>query len=306
MAYRWKPDKSSRSNLRRLTTNQLRSAIDQLNDRLVERTDAVHEARLHLKKARSLLRLARPAVEDRYAQENARLRDVAHQLSRQRDAQAIVEAADKLARHAEQEWGCSDDPLTMLRALRDQLAGRQAAEDDGMLDRRMPELTETLGAAAEDVERWASRADEDGTIVAGFASSYRRARRALRAVLRGPTAENLHEWRKESKYHRYQVRLFQDAWPELLEVQYEQLKRLSDLLGDDHDLVVLRERVGDAPPAGLDEAAVDEIQRLVERRRQELQAEAIPLGRLLYAEKPKQIARRFQEYWRVHAERFDS
>src|SRR5487761_1421826 len=124
MAYRWKPDKSSRSNLRRLTTNQLRSAIDQLNDRQVERTDAVHEARLHLKKARSLLRLARPAVEDRYAQENARLRDVAHQLSRQRDAQAIVEA-----------------------------------DDDRMLDRRMPELTETLGAAAEDVERWASRAD---------------------------------------------------------------------------------------------------------------------------------------------------
>lgn len=306
MAYRWKADKSVRANLRRLATNQLRGAIDQLNDRQAEQSDAVHEARLHLKKARSLLRLARSAVEDAYSQENARLRDVAHRLSSQRDTQAIVEAIDKLSSHAEREWGCSDDQLTIVRAVRDQLAGRRAAEENGALDQILPELTHALDAAAEEAERWASCVEQGETIVAGFAASYRRGRRALRRVLRDPTAENLHEWRKQSKYHRYQVRLFQGAWPGLLEAQYEELKRLSDLLGDDHDLVVTRERVCADPPRGVDEAALDELQKMIERRRQELQAEAIPLGRLLYAEKPKQIARRFQEYWRIYRERAGS
>lgn len=306
MAYRWKADKSARANLRRLATNQLRGAIEQLNDRHAEQSDAVHEARLHLKKARSLLRLARPAVEDAYSQENARLRDVAHRLSRQRDTQAVVEAVDKLMSHAERQWGCSHDQLTIVRAVRDHLAGQRAAEENGALNQFLPELTHTLEAAAEEAERWTSCIEDCAAIVAGFAASYRRGRRALRRVLRDPTPENLHEWRKQSKYHRYQVRLFQDAWPELLEAQYEELKRLSDLLGDDHDLVVTRERVCADPPSAFDEAALDELQRLIERRRQELQAEAIPLGRLLYAEKPKQIARRFQEYWRIYTERAGS
>jgi len=305
MAYRWKADKSDRANLRRLASNQLRSAIEQLNDRQADRIDAVHEARLHLKKARSLLRLARPALEDAYERENARLRDVAHQLSRQRDAQAMIEAVDKLSARAEHEWGGSDDHLALLRAVRDRLTGGQAAEQSDALDEVTPELTGALSAAADEVECWASRVDDSDAIVAGFTASYRRGRRALRRVLRQATPENVHEWRKESKYHRYQVRLFQDAWPAVLEAWYEELKRLSDLLGDDHDLVVLCERVCGEPPAALDDAAVSQLQQMIERRRGELQAEAIPLGRLLYAERPRQIARRFQKYWRVRYERDD-
>lgn len=299
MAYRWKADKSVRANLRRLVCNQLRSAIDQLNDRQANRTDAVHEARLHLKKARSLLRLARPAIDDAYERENARLRDVAHQLSRQRDAQAILEAVDQLSAHSEQAWRCTDDSLALLRAVRDQLMASQAAEQSDALEKVMPELTGALAAAADEVERWASCVEDGDAILAGFAASYRRGRRALRRVLREATPDNLHEWRKESKYHRYQVRLFQDAWPAVLEARYEELKRLSDLLGDDHDLVILCERVGDEPPTGFDEAAGVEFRQIVERRRGELQAEAIPLGRLLYAERPKQITRRFEQYFRI-------
>ncbi len=299
MAYRWKADKSVRANLRRLVSNQLRSAIDQLNDRQADRADAVHEARLHLKKARSLLRLARPALDDTYVRENARLRDVAHQLSSQRDAQAMIEAVAKLSAHAEHQWGCSGDPLTLLRTIRDHLVGQQAAEQRDALEEVMPELTGALSAAADEVERWAACVEDGDAIMAGFAGSYRRGRRALRRALRQTTPENLHEWRKESKYHRYQVRLFQDAWPTVFEARYAELKRLSDLLGDDHDLVVLCQRVSDESPASFDDAASGGFRQVIARRRGELQAEALPLGRLLFAERPKQIARRFQKYLRI-------
>ncbi|OYV78905.1 MAG: hypothetical protein B7Z73_19380, partial [Planctomycetia bacterium 21-64-5] len=104
MAYRWNAQKSSRSNLRRLARNQLLGAIDKLNAPPADRPDAVHEARLHLKKVRALLRLVRIAARDVYKQENAALRDIARTLAFERDRQATIEALDKLLDHAVREW----------------------------------------------------------------------------------------------------------------------------------------------------------------------------------------------------------
>jgi hypothetical protein len=93
------------------------------------------------------------------------------------------------------------------------------------------------------------------------------------------------------------VRLFQVAWPTILEAHYEELKRLSDLLGDDHDLVVLEQTIRADHKSEIGADALEGLHRLIERRREELQAEAIPLGRLLFAEKPKRLTERFMRYW---------
>src|SRR5690348_693328 len=118
MAYRWKAQKSSKSNLRRLASSQLRAAIEELTDQYGDRSDAIHDARLRLKKLRSFVRLTRTANPDQFASENAALRDAARALSTQRDQQAMIEALDKLLGHAECEWGESGSHLAALRELR--------------------------------------------------------------------------------------------------------------------------------------------------------------------------------------------
>ena len=307
--------------MRRLARDQLLGAIDELNAPLADRPDAVHEARLRLKKVRALLRLVRLAAPDAYKQENAALRDIARTLSFERDRQATIEALDKLLDHAERkwaerkraerkwaerkwaerEWGEPGGHLHDLRQLRSRLVEAQQHEsNDAGREQFVDRVHGLLRESLERLEPWTAAASSDDVVADGFAESYRRGRRALHLARANPTAENLHEWRKQIKYHRYQVRLFHDAWPVLLDAHYQELKRLSDLLGDDHDLVLLGEAVGDGRALAVSQDAVCQLTRLIERRRGELRAGAFPLGRLLFAEKPKQLTRRFTRYWCAH------
>lgn len=301
MAFRWKAQKSTQSNLRRLARGQLRGAIEELTDPLIDQADAVHDARLRLKKTRSLLRLARPAARAEFRRQNAALGDAARTLALERDRQAVIEALDKLLAHAEREWGESAGHLRSMRRLRDGLVAAHQRETNGAARAEtVRQVTIQLQLALERLGEWTSAAEDEQVIVAGFTESYRRARRALKAALAHPSAAGLHEWRKQIKYHRYQVRLFQHAWPAALEVHCDELKRLTDLLGDDHDLVLVRQML--ERPANRQREGICELLDLLDRRRLELQAEAIPLGRLLFAEKPKRISRRIKQYWCVYRE----
>jgi CHAD domain-containing protein len=303
MVYRWKAQKSSRSNLRRLARGQLQAAIEELTDPFGDRADAVHDARLRLKKLRSLIRLVRKAAPAQFEHENSAMRDAARALSLQRDQHAMIEALDKLLGHAEREWNESGDHLRALRDLRNCFVEAHQHESNGAdRGRLIEQVTDDLRSAAGRLKEW-TRPAHDRVVVAGFADSYRRGRRALRAVLADATAENLHEWRKQIKYHRYQVRLFQDAWPAVLEAHCEELRRLSDYLGDDHDLVLLSHTLCESHAEQLGEDTLHDLIELIERRRSELKADAIPLGRLLFAEKPKHVTRRFMQYWCAYRDR---
>jgi CHAD domain-containing protein len=303
MAFRWKASKDSRSNLRRLARDQLQSAIERLSAAESDRAGAIHEARLHLKKLRSLVRLVRKAAPKAFESENASLRDIARTLSQQRDRQAMLEAFDKLLRHAADAWNEPPDRLHALGDVQRQFVESQrGGSGDDNLDRILGGVIEQLRAAVERIDNWTAATKDDRAIEAGMADSCRRGRKTLRKALKDPSADNLHEWRKQIKYHRYHLRLFQEAWPALLEAHYNELKRLSDLLGDDHDLVLLRQAVLQTKGLDLRKEVADNLEDFVNRRRGELQAEAMPLGRLLFAEKPNRLARRILQYWRAYCD----
>src|SRR4030095_4339353 len=94
---------------------------------------------------------------------------------------------------------------------------------------------------------WAKVHDNWGSVGEGVERVYRRGRQALAAVRRKPTAEYLHEWRKQAKYLRYQLDLLRPLAPKALTSLATTIDRLGDLLGDDHDLAVLRREVAGDP-----------------------------------------------------------
>jgi hypothetical protein len=65
--------------------------------------------------------------------------------------------------------------------------------------------------------------------------------------------------------------------------------RLSDLLGDDHDLAVLLDRAR-AQPELLDDSELAALSTLVQRRQDRLRREALALGARLYRRKPRKLA----------------
>ena len=261
--------------------------------------EGIHEARKDVKKIRSALRLVRDAIgDDEWRRENEHYRECARQLSDFRDAEILVEALDELG----ERFGPSTRERSgRLRGELDQ--ENRAAHDDGAVERAM------AGAAAE-LEQGRSRIGSlslsgDGwdLIGPGLHRSYRRGRKRLRVVEELATVTNLHELRKRVKDLWYQVRLIRDADRALLEPLADHAHDLSDHLGDDHDLALLREQVQSRAAAFMDPGDQRHLLEQIDQRRSELQFAAISLGRRIYDEKPKRFSKRLERRWEAWRER---
>jgi CHAD domain-containing protein len=117
----------------------------------------------------------------------------------------------------------------------------------------------------------------------------------MRAAPDGAAA-GWHEWRRRSKDHWFHMRLLTSAWRPEMEARASALKRLSDLLGEDHDLVVLRNVVSESPELS---AAHESLIALIETRQSTLRADSFREGERLFAEKPAAFTKRMKAYWKV-------
>jgi CHAD domain-containing protein len=252
---------------------------------------SVHEARKNVKKSRAILRLVRSDLGDKtYRRENRALRDASRTVAHVRDADVMVETAEDL-----QEHFAGRLPAAAFKRLRTALQ-RDARDSRSRADGELgADLIDALEAAAARVEDWPLDGASWSAAREGIGRAYRRGRKAYALADAEPTTDNLHEWRKRVKDLWYHQRLLKPAWPEVLGAQADEAHTLSDLLGDDHDLAVLAERLEDDPPTD-DTGAVLE---LIEERRAVLLAQIRALGRRVYAEKPKAFTRRIAHYVRA-------
>jgi CHAD domain-containing protein len=293
MAYRLSFADDVPATVRACAHEQLEGAIARLEAVGEDPVDAVHDARKHLKKSRALLRLVRPALgTDAYRRENAALRDAGLALSGTRDADVLAETVDKLAAR-----GAGRLPAATFAQLRAAVAAAAAEPAD------VGAMLEALREANARVERWPLDAAGWDAVIAGAVRAYARGREAFAVARHEPTPVHLHEWRKRVKDLWYHERLLAPAWPALLGAHGEEAHALSELLGDDHDLTGLRERIEQglelAPEAAADRA---ELLALVDERRDELRERAVRLGHRLYAESPKACRRRLARYVRAAVE----
>jgi CHAD domain-containing protein len=293
MAYRLSFADDVPSSVRLCAREQLAGAVERLERAEEGPVKAVHEARKHLKKTRALLRLVRPALgKQAYRQENDALRDAGLALSGARDADVRVATAQALAEHAAGRL-----PADVFDALRDALAAEAAGAERVGAD-RFAAVIEALRATEPRVEAWPLDDADWDTVLAAATRAYARGREAFALARATPEPELLHAWRKRAKDLWYHQRLLAPAWPDVLDAQAEAAHELSELLGDDHDLAVLDQRLADdaAPLAPAVDAQRGELRALVAHRSGELRADAARLGRRLYAESPKAFARRLARY----------
>jgi CHAD domain-containing protein len=153
------------------------------------------------------------------------------------------------------------------------------------------------------VESWPLEGDEWELIAPGLHRSYRRGRKRLREIEERVSDETLHEWRKRAKDLWYQLRLIQDAEPELIGTLADQAHDLSDQLGDDRDLVLLREQAQRRSEDFAARADQRLLLQLIDQRRGELQFAASSLGERVYSEKPKRFVKRLETRWKLWRKR---
>ncbi len=273
---------------REIFLRQLDCAIAELE----ESKPNVHGARKQLKRARATLRLLRPTIgDDVYRRENVVARDAARPLSRARDEEVVSEALHGLLEHfGPTASGLQVTPLNQSL----QKSRRQAAHE--LPTKELSEIKAALKRSANRARSWEPDSDEWDCIATALRSTYRRARRALRHARAARATEDLHEWRKQTKYLWHQLQILTPLATGPVGELADEFHHLADYLGDEHDLAVLRERVS-APTNGMSETASSALKTLIDRRRGELQDKALALGERLYADKSKTFVHGLARHW---------
>jgi CHAD domain-containing protein len=299
-AYRLDKGEFVPDGMRRIARGQLDQGIEELEGQPNRKLDeAVHATRKRLKRLRAALRLERFAVGDQtYRRENTTFRDLGKRLSAPRDASVLVETLDALSERFADEL-----PPDQTGPLRDRLvkshkrAVTKLRRDRATLDGMRAELEEARTRSA------SLKYDSDGfaALRPGLERIYRRGRRSMRAAADEPTDEHLHEWRKRAKDLWHALQIVRPADPKRMKARAKQAHRLSDLLGDDHDLAVLREHVAATAFPAEDEAARAALLSVIDRRRGSLQRAAFKLGARVYGRRPKRFARSVERGWRKRA-----
>jgi hypothetical protein len=121
-----------------------------------------------------------------------------------------------------------------------------------------------------------------------------------------PRPENYHEWRKRVKDHWYHVRLLESLWTEVIQAREASLKNLETWLGDDHNLVVLRDKLSNEPEKYGDADGVHLFLALAGEHQKELRENALSLGQRIYEEKPRQFTQSMSKLWDVWQQQPDS
>lgn len=295
MAYVLDPAEAVRSEVPRIAVGRLDAAIEQLDaviDGSADVVSAVHGVRKRCKETRGLARLVQPALGDEFRPFDRLVRDAANQLSAMRDAHALLATLDNLlAAHGLD---------SQLRSVRDRQA-ILAAEATSAIeagDERIINARNLLVEARNTSQEWDLPGGFDA-IAEGLTATYRRGRRALRTAQDDPTDEHLHEWRKSVKHLWYQMRLLRKASPSMIVPLIDELDKLADALGDDHDLAVLAASLDADPDRFGTPDTLDHARRVAREQQHRLRAPAFRTGVVIYAERPSALRSRMEAYWHI-------
>ena len=277
MKYKIPKSGSVGGKLRRIAASEISQARDALsrtasNGMAIE---SVHKARRHIKKMRGLLRLARPGLgRKKFERENIFFRDAGREIRAARDGVPLIEALDGLSRRSFN----GETPAIVKRLRRllvlDARKLARAIKSDGTIAR----TTEHLAEKRDEVKRWKLKDLTPKAARQAWQKALKAARRAFEVAYVEPTEENLHEFRKKAKNLLYETLLLRERCPGLQENR-SATQKLTDLLGEDHDLALLAEaaREREGKLRSPDEFKV--LDALVAARRKRLHIEAFALAK---------------------------
>lgn len=289
-------DEATGAGLHRLLQHHLEAAIAAALTPDQPVADRIHQTRTRLKRVRALLRFLRKVDPGAARDANRLLRDAMQPLSALRDGDVRLATFDMLLAHFGAGGGTA--PATTVR--RSLLRVRRHEQPSiSTVSRRL----RAAATAARRVQRGPllrrAQAVEIADLLTGLRSTCARTRAAFRQARRKASATAFHDWRKRTKDLRYQLRLFRAGWPRVVKTFERELGQVADLLGDEHDLFLLKsalQRLDLRPTVDL-----NPLLELIVARRAELRREALALGARLFGAPPRATTKLLCRWWLLSA-----
>lgn len=271
--------------LRAILLAQLKHARRLLAAQRMGSDRSIHEARKRVKRARAIVRLLRDAVgENAYRRINLALRDVNRRLRGPRDTTVLRQTLRSIGRRQPQ--------LRRFGALLEQSWRQQPAAAAG---RRLPGgAVQSASARLARIERVMGQAMRRSharpSAQAAMRDTYRKARAAFNLAQRRSCDSAWHECRKQSKYLQYQLQL---TGVHASAHAVARARALAALLGEDHDLALLRGKLSGTHGAAA-RAPRCALLSYIDHRRARLQHKAITTGSRLFRHRARAFADRLR------------
>lgn len=297
MGYEFKREQSIAGNVKRILSEEVTAAIVSLENPGNSKEETIHGVRKRIKKIRALFRLVRSELEEQFfRQENIQYRNLGHKLSQLRDATVMINTFRKL-REAHRDKISPKVYATIRKALArklDQVSGKFFEDQN-----KIREVADAFRKAPLTVAGLNENHNSFLVFAPNMEGIYRRARKALQTATRQPSIHNFHELRKEVKNLWYHTRLLQPIWPGLFATYGQELGRLGEILGDDHDFGVLAEEIESERLLLRNKQTKQTVLQLLDQQRSNLQEQIYPLANRLFAEKASDFVGRYRLYWNL-------
>lgn len=289
MGYRFLRHKHPADEIRRVALEQVSRAAADVSDPDLDTETRIHSLRKRFKKLRALLRLTRGVDSKFAAREGARFRKLGQKLSALRDQDVLLQTLKSLSRPGAPRPVSNREIKRLQQSLHEQQTSlrRSTRRADPL---RTIELE--LQSAKESLLDWRPAEVDFSTLLKEFLRTYARGRRALRRATDDPTSERMHELRKRTKDFGHQLALFREFWTGSPKRTLARAEEAGLLLGRDHDLALLAERVDENIRGTPDNRDLKRLRKRIRRSRTELDAECLDLCTKLYRRDRKDVRRK--------------
>ena len=244
-----------------------------------DQREAVHDIRKEVKKMRAIFRLAEDGLRRKNYRKIAKsMRLSTKPLAAIRDARVTRQTFKMLAGRKAQKFPRIQ---SALEAQFSQAGRDYTGNDFGSIIRLVLKQTSRL---VNDLDLKEVHWPEVQT---RLRESYARGRKAYQQVLKQPSPEHLHQWRKQVKILCYQLNFLCPNWSGESKQLVTALDQLGEQLGNSHDLVLLQHFASERC-RNADET--QQLNLLADAKLSECEAEIKRLGAKTYSRTPKTVS----------------
>ncbi|GLS31662.1 CHAD domain-containing protein [Mesorhizobium albiziae] len=301
MTYRIDPKLSLTGEIRRIAGVRIGKAVESLEASRTEPEKGLHNARKRFKELRALFALIRSGDRGFCRKENRRYRDIARTIAGPREATALIETLDRLAKEFPESCagGELDNVRDALVARRERIA-HDRADLGPVIDAAIASCGEGRmalhGVVLPDDPQLAA-----DVLAEGSGRTLRHAARSLAAAAKRGKPEDFHNLRKAVKAHRMHLSLLRGVWPRPQKSRRKAVEALGDQLGDLNDIFVMRWLI-DAEGRELGaRKQLALLRRLLKRSEKRLRKTCLKDARRLFGEKRKPTLRKIADRYQSSA-----
>ena len=267
----------------------LTRARDAIADSELSSDKAVHEFRKSIKRWRAFLRLIEPHFGDGADNLRRSAREVAKKLGGARDLRSTLDAVEDIRESA---YELND---RAVRTMHDRVKEMHlAAERHSISPADRAEIAHQISAWLATISLWPFSGLQFPELAKSLTEGYRRARKTMPKDWQQAEEEQLHEFRKRTIDHRYQMELIEPLWPRMAKIWVDEAQRLRDALGQHRDLALLQNMAGPHQPLARFRS---KLTPPIQRRQLEHLAQAAKIASRIFAEKPRAFHARIETLW---------